>query len=140
MAGGTRERVDFDALLQQGRRKTFAHRRVPSVGASRGAGTIAAGAVPCAGHDTNVPSGRKPPSVTSKRFDQQARAQLDVARDGRTVLVRPVRGRRIISCCATSSPRRERGWRRRAADVETPCARRADLGNRDHLKVRGRVQ
>jgi len=48
-AGGAREGVDFKELLQQRRRWALAQRRVDSVGASRGAGTIAGGISASAG-------------------------------------------------------------------------------------------
>ncbi|WP_373061476.1 hypothetical protein [Gemmatimonas sp.] len=37
------QRVDLEDLLQERRRRAFAHRRLASVGASRGAGTMAGG-------------------------------------------------------------------------------------------------
>ena len=49
VTGGTRERVDREALLEQRRRRAYAHRRLASVGASRGAGTRASG--PAAGEE-----------------------------------------------------------------------------------------
>jgi hypothetical protein len=39
-----RERVHCEHLLEEGRRRAFAHRRLASVGARRGAGTMAGGA------------------------------------------------------------------------------------------------
>jgi DNA-binding response OmpR family regulator len=44
----TRERVHCEDLLEEGRPKGFAHRRLASVGASRGAGTRAGGPGPSA--------------------------------------------------------------------------------------------
>lgn len=49
LAGGTREGVDLEDLLEQRRRMAFAHRRLASVGAGRGAGTIAGGRSAAAG-------------------------------------------------------------------------------------------
>jgi hypothetical protein len=43
VAAGTRERVALEDLLQQGRRRAFAHRRDAAVGASGRAGTIVGG-------------------------------------------------------------------------------------------------
>ena len=44
VAGRARQRVHLEDLLQKRRRRAFAHRRVASVGASRGAGLISGGA------------------------------------------------------------------------------------------------
>ena len=49
VAGGIREGVDLEELLEQRRRRAFAHRRLASVGASRGAGTMAGGPSAAAG-------------------------------------------------------------------------------------------
>jgi len=43
VAGGAREGIDCEDLLQQRRRRAFTQRRLASVGASRGAGTMAGG-------------------------------------------------------------------------------------------------
>ncbi len=43
VAGGARERVDVKDLLQERRRRAFAHRRLASAGPSRGAGTMSGG-------------------------------------------------------------------------------------------------
>ena len=61
MARRTRERVDVNDLLEQRRRRAFAHRRVASVGASRGAETIAGGPSAAAGSAfPRMPRGRLP--------------------------------------------------------------------------------
>jgi hypothetical protein len=49
VAGRTRERVDLNELLQEGRRRGFVPRRLAAVGASRGAGTMAGGPSAAAG-------------------------------------------------------------------------------------------
>jgi hypothetical protein len=43
VAGRTRQRVDLNELLEQRCRRAFAHRRLASVDARRGAGTMAGG-------------------------------------------------------------------------------------------------
>ena len=59
VAGGTRERVVLEDLLEQRRRRAFAQRRAASVGASRGAGTIAGGVSASAGSACRrMPRGR----------------------------------------------------------------------------------
>jgi hypothetical protein len=57
VAGRTRERVDLNELLQEGRRRAFAHRRLASVGARRGAATMAGGPQG-AGSACRMPRGR----------------------------------------------------------------------------------
>ncbi len=59
VAGRTRERVDLNELLQEGRRRAFAHRRLASVGASLSAGAIAGGVSAGAGSACRrMPRGR----------------------------------------------------------------------------------
>jgi hypothetical protein len=59
VAGRARERVDLRDLLQEHRRRAFAHRRLASVGASRGEGTMAGGPSAPVGADfPRMPRGR----------------------------------------------------------------------------------
>jgi hypothetical protein len=49
VAGRAREGIDVEDLLEEGRRRAFAQRRLASVGASRDAGTMAGGPSAAAG-------------------------------------------------------------------------------------------
>ena len=103
VAGGTREGVDLEDLLEQRRRRAFAHRRLASVGASRGAGTMAGG----------------PAAAASAAFSRMPRGRLAYQPEYRVVTC-PLSGKWTSTRARNSS----------GSTVSVPAVGPADLSDR----------